>query len=748
MLGAYAKELIQAEKLLSEGNFTESLQILESLEKRDDLTITEQIKCHLLKGDLMNKLGKLEEALKLSDLALQKSEKNGMYLQAIDARLRKANVLWRFGKLEESLNLVTEGEEIVQKIIHEHPTKASRRRFSFLQRHRALKHVQEKTLELTPREASLLTQKGSIYWMRGRLDEALELFQQSLVMREKIGNKMEIAESSNSVGIIYAIKGDSDRALRYFEQCSELFAELNHKQNYARTLNNIGNIYASKGELDQALEYYHQSLTLGEEIGNKQQVAQTLNNIGNMHMSKGELNQALEYCQRSLDLKREIGNELNIAESLNNIGMIYWQQRELNQALEQFEKCLALFEELNNKRGIARSLNNSGIIYMEKGDLKQALTFLKRSLTLKEEIGNNLDTSYTLFFLILITIDKNKPDEAQKYLQRLQEINAQEDNKIISQRTRVAEALLLKTSSRVRNWGKAVELLEQIVEEEMVDHELTVLALLTLCDLLLGELRMSDDLEVLKAVKNLVKRLLEIAKQQNSFWLLAETYVLQSKLALLELDIQSAQSFLTQAQLMANKKGLQRLVLKISNEHDALLDQISLWEELVTRNATITERAELAHLDDLVTRMIRKTAETPPDVSEEEPVWLLILDDAGLSLFSKIFLSESKLNEHMIGGFLTAIQAFSAEAFSQTIDRVKLEEYTLLMKAEAPFQICYIFKGASYLAQQKLTHFAQNIRKKSDLWLALKRTRETGQTLNSSEQASLESLLTETFQIQ
>ncbi len=111
--------------------------------------------------------------------------------------------------------------------------------------------------------------------------------------------------------------------------------------------------------------------------------------------------------------------------------------------------------------------------------------------------------------------------------------------------------------------------------------------------------------KILGEVKDLSSRLLKIAKTQDSHSLLAQTYLLQSKLALLELDVTQAQYLLTQAELTANEKKLRKLAIKISNEYDAIIDR-SKWEKLKKRNASIIERVEASKFNEVLADMIRR----------------------------------------------------------------------------------------------------------------------------------------------
>ncbi|MFX0091908.1 MAG: hypothetical protein ACFFBD_09115, partial [Candidatus Hodarchaeota archaeon] len=335
--------------------------------------------------------------------------------------------------------------------------------------------------------------------------------------------------------------------------------------------------------------------------------------------------------------------------------------------------------------------------------------------------------------------------QAQVYLTQLQKLHSRTPNKTIHLRSRLAEALILKASMRTRNRVKAEQLLMQVAEEDVIDYEITVEALLNICELFLTELQISNDPEVLNEIPNYLNRLQDIAQQQNSYWLLAETYWFQSKIALLNLDIREARRLLTQAQTIADKWGLRRLAIKISSDHDSLLEQLSKWDELKLRDAPLAERTKLARSKEFIEQVIRKKMAEIPVLPEEESIMLLILDKTGLTRFSKTFKSKSVVDDQLIGGFLSAIQSFSKHIFERTLDRIKLEKFTLLLKSEEPLQICYVLKGQTYTAQEKLARFIQRLRTTHPLWDTLTNPKNISRVLKASDQSLLEEMITQIF---
>ncbi|UCG90435.1 MAG: tetratricopeptide repeat protein, partial [Candidatus Heimdallarchaeota archaeon] len=469
------------------------------------------------------------------------------------------------------------------------------------------------------------------------------------------------------------------------------------------------------------IDYYQKSLDLSEKFGNKQNAAALSLNIGQTYLYKGELDLALDYTQRSLAMHEELDSKNEIAMCLNNMGNIFESKGELAQALEVYTRSLKLFEKIGNTQDTrydtAIGFNNIGNVYRTRGDTDEATSYYKRSLDLLEEIGNNLEASTALLNLILVTVHWGLAEDAQPYLQKLQEIDNKEENKTIHQIYRLARAYILRTSDRVVKQAEAQQLFQKIAEEEIIQHDNTVQAMLNLCEILLQELRTSGNEEVLKEIKEILQKLQTIAENQNSFSLLVNTYLLKSKMALLELDLDSARQLLSDAQQIAEDKGLQKLAMMISGEYDSLMDQLGKWTDLIDQNVPMIEKLELTELEGMVTRIIRKKAETPEFI-EEEPALLLILSESGSVRFSKQFASEEVLNDRVIGDLLTAINSFIQETFSATgsIERVKHKEHTLLMKPIEPLLCCYVFKGQSYSALRKLDNFIEKVQDSRSLW--------------------------------
>ena len=232
--------------------------------------------------------------------------------------------------------------------------------------------------------------QGIVSYFKSDYPSALEYYEKSLAIFEKIADKKEIAANLANKGIIYNNQGDFTRAFEAYERSLVIREEIGDKKGISGSLGNIGIIYNRQGNYPRALEYYEKSLAIKEEIGDKNGVATTMHNIGGIYLSQGNLPRALEYFTKSLVLMESIGYSAGIGSNLNNIASIYRKQGERSLALEYFVKSLKFEEQIGDKRSRAMVLSNIGNVHSDNGNYSLALEYFQKCLAIGKEIDDKL----------------------------------------------------------------------------------------------------------------------------------------------------------------------------------------------------------------------------------------------------------------------------------------------------------------------------------------------------------------------
>jgi tetratricopeptide (TPR) repeat protein len=561
----------------------------------------------------------------------------------------------------------------------------------------------ESSVNINKLKINLAFAKGWVYAIKRNFDFALDLALEAITLAKRMKRNVVVGYGFGTISFIYWHKGEHDTALEYAVKCLKLFEKLDFQVGIAHGLWLMGQVYSLKGKLNKALEFCKKCLSI-EKVSDFTKV-EALYVLGRSYRLKGELNKALKYAKQSAKLSEEVSNYIITVVNNRAIGEIYMMKREYNQAIKYFEQSLAL----------------------------------------SEKIGYTLSIVPAFLCLLLINLDSNSPEQAQKYLKRLENLSDQYESTLVKHGYPLGRALMLKTSSRMADHTDAARLLKQIVDDEIMWPPFHILAIVSLCELLLEELFRYNNPEVLDDINPLILQLLKIAEDQRSFPYLAEGKLLQAKLALIQMNIEEAKKLLTEAQNTAESHGLSLLSQKISKEHDNLLEQLDEWQTLKSNKAPISDRVKLASVDSVIGRLQGKRAVDPPEIIDEQPTLLMIISEGGVLIFSHAFTDEWKRDDELFGSFLSAFTSFSDDFFSEGLDRVKFGQHTVLLETVGSFSVCYLYKGQTYPAKQKLIQFTEKIQKLTSVWQTLNTFYKTSQVLESKDAPSLESLITEIF---
>ena len=499
------------------------------------------------------------------------------------------------------------------------------------------------------------------------------------------------------------------------------------------------------GDLEKAKKFAEIALKIQEELDLKGFIALSLLQLGQISRHIGDLNRAQEYIESCKVLADDLNSIILTKMCHLLFGIIFSTKGELDKALNYNKQVLTFAEKENDKELIASMLNNIGMIYQEKGDFDKALENMEKSLESREEIGDEYRLSAIYDSIFHLALIKKDFEQALLYLNKMKEISDQSENVIVNLTYRIDSAVYMKYSPRTLNRGKAEEILKQLIEEGIPNYELRVISLLNLCDLLLFELGTTNEAELLEELQFYFSLLFDTVKNTRSYSLLAEIYLLQARLALITLDMKKARQFLAKAQEIAEKYGLSLLAIKISSEHDQLLNQLDLWEKLRDSKASIKERIELARLNDQIGYLLKKKVLKAPKLEAEQPVLIAIMAKEGDLILSRPFTADMTIDENRFGEFLSSCNTFCDQIFSESFDRVKFGQYTILITAVDPVCVYYMFLGRSYSAQHKLDHFCEAIKKNASILNILKNGVNLKEVIEIDKYPILDGLIVESF---
>lgn len=252
---------------------------------------------------------------------------------------------------------------------------------------------------------------------------ALEGYQQCLKLEEELGNKDKIAGTFLSIGHVYFVQNNYGTALEYYQKGLAGYEAIGKKVDMADALEHIGNAQYEQGQYDLAVETYQRSLSLRDEAKEKVKVAATLDRLGGLQYDQGHYTAALDYYQQALAKFQTIGDQQSIVRALHNVANIHYLQGDFGSALEFYHQSLGISEKAKYREGMSGTLFAIGLVRHLQGNLKQALEYYERCLTVREALDDKPGIAEVLTNLGGIHFWLAEYDQALEYFQRNKAVN-------------------------------------------------------------------------------------------------------------------------------------------------------------------------------------------------------------------------------------------------------------------------------------------------------------------------------------
>ena len=224
-------------------------------------------------------------------------------------------------------------------------------------------------------KAGALGNKAYFLTVLGKSDEALAIYEESLLTFKELGDYKGVGEILNNMAAIYDSQGDLMTALDFYQKSLKMRIQAKDYKGHANTLNNIGYIYMLQKDHEVALKYFNESLEIRQKIDDQPGIANSYNNIALVNSNIGDTVEALNYYLKSLKIREEYRLDKGAGTTLNNIGMLYYKQHKYDKALHYFEQAREKQIKADYKSGLALALTNLGQLYYDIGNYSKSLQF-------------------------------------------------------------------------------------------------------------------------------------------------------------------------------------------------------------------------------------------------------------------------------------------------------------------------------------------------------------------------------------
>ncbi|MBI1281580.1 MAG: tetratricopeptide repeat protein [Anaerolineaceae bacterium] len=269
-------------------------------------------------------------------------------------------------------------------------------------------------------EAQLLAYMGQAYRWLSTFTTARELYEKSLILFERVGDKPGIIKALYELGwLVGSIMRRYTEAEQYFQVSLSIAQEIEDKRGVAWAYNGLGAMAHYQGDYTEAIRYYQASLQIAREIGDQVRTAGALNNLGLVKAELGRLDEAQGDLEAGLQIFKTIGNRSGLASPIMNLGNLARFQGRHEEAEKLFREALTIYEETGDRSGVSVCLWSLGSLARVDGDYDTARQKYGEALAIAREIGSPAGIGSSLEDLAMVARLQGKYDEARGYLEEV-----------------------------------------------------------------------------------------------------------------------------------------------------------------------------------------------------------------------------------------------------------------------------------------------------------------------------------------
>ena len=229
---------------------------------------------------------------------------------------------------------------------------------------------------------------GNAYLSFGKLQEAIEYYNQHLSIAKEVGNRAGEGRAYGNLGNAYHGLGKFQEALEYQNQHLFIAKEVGNRAAGGKAYSNLGNAYLSFGKLQEAIEYYNQHLSIAKEVGNRAAEGRAYGNLGNAYLSLGKFQEAIEYYNQHLSIAKEVGDRAGEGTAYGNLGNAYLSLGKFQEAIEYYNQHLSIAKEVGDQTGEGKAYCSLGNAYLSHGKFQEAIEYYNQDLSIAKEVGD------------------------------------------------------------------------------------------------------------------------------------------------------------------------------------------------------------------------------------------------------------------------------------------------------------------------------------------------------------------------
>lgn len=226
---------------------------------------------------------------------------------------------------------------------------------------------------------------GRFWWLRYRPQEGSDWLRQILTLSPE--NTVERARVLAYAGLLARVRQSYAEAGQYLTESIRIQRALGEKRDLGQSINELGMLAIDQGDFTRAQTLFAEWLELARELNYPHGITIALLNLGMTAHHRSDYAAAAEFYTESLALSRQSRLKINVAMALNSYGQLLLDQNMIEKARVTLRESVQINESLGYKEGLSWAFVGLVTVAVMQGELELAVRLLGVTEALRQAVG-------------------------------------------------------------------------------------------------------------------------------------------------------------------------------------------------------------------------------------------------------------------------------------------------------------------------------------------------------------------------
>ncbi len=255
---------------------------------------------------------------------------------------------------------------------------------------------------------------GRCQYRTSDFQRARENFIEALRIQQQLHNDSEVVKLYYLMGNIHLSQAEYSQAIQLYNDSLDLAERLEDKSSKEIALNNLGLAYRAIGDLYKSFDYHSRSLELSLEL-ELEGIGPGFLNIAILYYEMHQYDKASEYFDKAYEEGKKNGDILCVVKALINKGEMLVIGDNVTDALTLYNEALTITKDHDFHSERARTLEHLGFANAKNGEKKKALESYNDALTFCEQHTLVSKVAGILMLKAQLLFDMKEPDAAREF---------------------------------------------------------------------------------------------------------------------------------------------------------------------------------------------------------------------------------------------------------------------------------------------------------------------------------------------